>query len=122
MFYSRVPKFSLFFNLESSSFCEILNLSQSHQPDTEEPASVVIELVGEGKNISKCKSCLVKNEIISAENLDANLLALCEKEEKPLVSHNGHYLLENLVDNFSCVAHGLIGKIRPESFKVKGKV
>ena len=90
-----------------------------HQPDAEDPAAVVIELVGEGKNISKCKSCLVKNEIISAENLDANLLALCEKEEKPLVSHNGHYVLENLVDSFSCVAHGLIGKIRLEAFKVR---
>ena len=79
---------------------------------------MTIELVGETANISKCKSCLIKNEIISTDQIDEKRRDLIDREHKPLISSNGKFQLENVVDQLSCVAHGLIGKIELDQFKI----
>ena len=88
------------------------------QADPEnEPSLVTIELVGETGNISKCKSCLIKNEIIITDQIDEKRRDLIDREHKPVISSNGHFQRENVVDQLSCVAHGLIGKVELEQFK-----
>ena len=51
--------------------------------DEEDESSVNVEFVGEPANITKCKSCLISNGILTSHPIEANLLELFKKETLP---------------------------------------
>ena len=90
-----------------------------HQPDSDDEARVTLELVGATGNVSKCKACLIRNDIVKTDALTPRQLDLCEREHvDQLAATNGkYYNSENVVDGLSCVAHGLIGKVCIDAFE-----
>ena len=89
--------------------------------DEEDESSVNVEFVGEPANITKCKSCLISNGILTSHPIEANLLELFKKETLPAVKTEKResciYNLENVVCVRSVIAHGLIGKIDTSDFE-----
>ena len=90
-----------------------------HQPDSDDEAKVTLELVGQTRNVSKCKACLIRNDIVKTDALTQQQLELCEKEEinQKAATNGKHYNSEHVVDSLSCVAHGLIGKVNIDMFE-----
>lgn len=89
--------------------------------DEEDESSVNVEFVGEPANITKCKSCLISNGILTSHSIEANLLELFKKETIPAVKTEKResciYNLEHVVCVRSVIAHGLIGKIDTSEFE-----
>ena len=89
--------------------------------DEEDESSVNVEFVGEPANITKCKSCLISNGILTSHPIEANLLELFKKEKLQTVKTEKRdsciYNLENVVCARSVIAHGLIGKIDTSDFE-----
>ena len=89
--------------------------------DEEDESSVNVEFVGDPANITKCKSCLISNGILTSHPIEANVLELFKKETLQTVKREKResciYNLENVICARSVIAHGLIGKIDMSDFE-----
>ena len=85
---------------------------------------VQVEIVGSPEDISKCKSCLISNEILTAHDIKTEVTALF-KTDKPskneveeLSVESCVYNMEHVINKRACIAHGLIGKIDSLKFEL----